>query len=113
MPNRPDFNLGNKRGYALNWISIFWSVLVVLFYVFPQFLPVVGDIADMNWAIAILGGVVLLAAVAWIVTARKSYLKEGNSNVFDGIAVVAGGHATSGTDNFDNISTEKGNRKIF
>jgi choline transport protein len=114
MPSRPAFDLGNKRGYALNWISILWSMIVVLFYVFPQFLPVVGAIADMNWAIAILGGVVLLAAAAWIVTAKKSYLKdEGDSPIFDGITVVLGGHATSGTDHFDNVPIDKANSELL
>jgi choline transport protein len=114
MPSRSAFNLGNKRGYALNWISILWSVVVVLFYVFPQFMPVAGAIANMNWAIAILGGVIVLAAVAWFVTARKSYLRgDEASPIFDGITVVLGKHATSGTDHLDNIPTVETDKEVL
>ena len=61
----------------------------MLFYVFPQYLPVVGDIANMNWAIAIVGVVVLVAAVTWIAKARKHYMVEGPP-ILEGEVVVPG-----------------------
>lgn len=75
--NRPHFNLGNRWGYFINIVSLAWSIIVVLFYVFPQYMPVAGAIANMNWAIAILGAVVVFAGVAWVLKARKHYLAEG------------------------------------
>lgn len=80
------FDLGNFWGYVVNLLSLAWSVVVVLFYVFPQYLPVVGEISDMNWAIAILGGVVILASVSWFWTARKHYMRGAGPVLFGGNA---------------------------
>ena len=73
-PDRPQFNLGKKWGPIINIVSLAWSVVVVLFYVFPQYMPVVGEIANMNWAIAIIGAVAIFAGIAWFTTARKHYV---------------------------------------
>lgn len=73
---RPQFDLGNTWGYVINIISLGWSIIVVLFYVFPQYMPVVAEVANMNWAIAIIGAVVVFAGVAWVVKVRKHYMIE-------------------------------------
>lgn len=70
---RPQFNLGKRWGNIINVASLAWSVIVVLFYVFPQYMPVVGDIANMNWSVAILGAVAMFAGISWVLTARKHY----------------------------------------
>ena len=94
---RPHFNLGAKWGYTVNIASILWSIVVLLFYVFPQYMPVVGDIADMNWAIAILGAVVAFAGITWWTTARKDYLK-GVNFVVEGSVVTFEDHSASGSE---------------
>ncbi|CZR67909.1 related to choline permease [Phialocephala subalpina] len=90
LPPRPNFDLG-KWGYPINIASLLWSVIVVLFFVFPQFVPVVGtgNIQNMNWAIAILAGVVVFGGLYWVLKGRKEYLVDSNT-VMDESVVVMG-----------------------
>jgi choline transport protein len=44
LPPRPHFDLG-RWGYAVNITGLLWSIIVILFYIFPQYVPVVGAIA--------------------------------------------------------------------
>ena len=94
LPERPNFDLG-KWGYAVNIISLLWSIIVVLFYVFPQFVPVVGEIANMNWATAILAGVVVFSGIYWIFKGRKEYLIHSNT-IMDDVVVVIGDRVITG-----------------
>lgn len=99
LPPRPHFDLG-RWGYAINIASLLWSIIVVLFYVFPQYVPVVGAIENMNWAIAMLGGVILFAGIYWYVKGRHEYLIGSNSILDDnlvmhGEAVVTGREAAA------------------
>lgn len=71
---RPQFDLGRKWGNIINIASLAWSVIVVLFYVFPQYMPVVGEVANMNWAIAIIGAVAIFAGVTWVTKAKSRYI---------------------------------------
>jgi choline transport protein len=86
----PRFDLGNRWGYVVNVVSLLWSVVVVLFYVFPQYMPVVGMIANMNWAIAIIGAVVLFAGVTWVAKASKHFQVEAPA-ILEGQAVTSHG----------------------
>jgi choline transport protein len=96
LPARPNFDLG-KWGYAVNIISLLWSVIVVLFYCFPQFVPVVGEIANMNWATAILAGVVVFSGIYWAFKGRKKYLVNSNT-VLDDTLVMIGDRMVVGRD---------------
>jgi choline transport protein len=96
LPARPNFDLG-KWGYAVNIISLLWSVIVVLFYCFPQFVPVVGEIANMNWATAILAGVVVFSGIYWAFKGRKEYLVNSNT-VLDDTLVMIGDRMVVGRD---------------
>jgi len=62
LPPRPRFDLG-KWGYKINVVSLLWSVIVVLFFVFSRYVPVAGPIANMNCAIAKLAGVVVFGGI--------------------------------------------------
>lgn len=86
LPPRPHFDLG-RWGYAINIVSLLWSIIVLLFYIFPQYVPVVGDIANMNWAIAILGGVGLFGGIYWLLKGRHEYLVFSNSILDDNVLV--------------------------
>jgi hypothetical protein len=46
-----------------------------------------GDIANMNWAIAILGGVGLFGEIYWLLKGRHEYLVFGNSILDDNVLV--------------------------
>ncbi len=108
LPPRPHFDLG-RWGYTVNIISLLWSIVVVLFYIFPQYVPVVGEIANMNWAIVILGGIVVFAGVYWVLKGRHEYLLEGNS-LLDDTVVVHGDAVVTGRDaamTFGHPKTEK------
>ncbi|KAF2166521.1 hypothetical protein M409DRAFT_23159 [Zasmidium cellare ATCC 36951] len=89
LPPRPYFDLG-RWGYLINWVSLGWSVITLLFYSFPQYVPVVGNIENMNWASAIVGGCVVFCALFWVVTGRHTYMKSYNSVVEENIVVVEG-----------------------
>jgi len=108
LPPRPHFDLG-RWGYAVNILALLWSMIVLIFYIFPQYVPVVGDIANMNWAIAILGGVVLFGGVYWLLKGRHEYLVFGNS-ILDDSVVVHGRARVTGRDlaaTFGKPTTEK------
>ena len=65
------FNLGRWPGLALNLISMCY---LFLFFVLSFFPIVVHPAApDMNWAIAIFGGVIVLSLVYYAVKARHVY----------------------------------------
>ena len=68
---------------------------MVLFYVFPQYVPVVGAIQNMNWAIAMLGGVFLFAGIYWFVKGRHEYL-IGSNSILDDTLVMHGEAAITG-----------------
>ncbi|KAK4500262.1 hypothetical protein PRZ48_008451 [Zasmidium cellare] len=87
LPPRSYFDLG-RWGYLINWVSLGWSVITLLFYSFPQYVPVVGHIENMNWASAIVGGCVLFCALFWMVTGRHTYLKAYNSVLEENVVVV-------------------------
>lgn len=108
LPPRPHFDLG-RWGYAINIASLLWSIVVILFYIFPQYVPVAGAIENMNWAIAILAGVVLLAGVYWIVKGRHEYLVFTNT-VLDENVVYQGDTVLTGREvaaRFGQSKTEK------
>ena len=93
LPPRPHFDLG-RWGYAVNVAALLWSIVVVLFYIFPQYVPVVGEIANMNWAIAILAGVVVFGGVYWFLKGRHEYLVLSNSVLDDNVVIHGEAHVT-------------------
>ena len=109
LPPRPNFDLG-RWGYAINISSLLWSIVVILFYIFPQYVPVVGAIQNMNWAIVILAGVVAFGGLYWIFKGRHEYLVFSNT-ILDDNVVVHGEARVSGRDaaaTFGRPHTEKG-----
>ncbi|KZT18123.1 hypothetical protein NEOLEDRAFT_1159537 [Neolentinus lepideus HHB14362 ss-1] len=105
LPPRPHFDLGSW-GLPINIVSLLWSVTVILFYIFPQFVPVTGNIENMNWAIALLAGIVVFAGIHWAFKGGKEYLVNSNI-VLDDSEVVGEEETFSGREALRRYDTER------
>ncbi|ETS80657.1 hypothetical protein PFICI_08186 [Pestalotiopsis fici W106-1] len=90
LPPRPHFDLG-RWGLIINYISVFWAVLMVFMYLFPLYIPVDEDnLGNMNWAIIIVGAEVIFSVGYWFYAARYKYMKDTISPVDGSVAVIDG-----------------------
>lgn len=90
LPARPNFDLG-RWGYAVNLISVCWSVLVICVYSFPLYVPVsIPNIDYMNWSCLIVGATIIFPGLFWWWKARFQYIKENNSVLSDNVVIVDG-----------------------
>jgi choline transport protein len=71
LPPR-SFNLG-RWGYAVNWISIVYCAVTTVFFFFPSSSNPAP--ADMNYAIAVFGVMIVIALLFWFVRGKRTYLK--------------------------------------
>lgn len=60
-----------KWGLPINLFSIFYSVVLILFMVFPPYQPV--DAKNMNYASVIFGAAIISSITLWFVYGRKIY----------------------------------------
>ncbi|KAK0386923.1 hypothetical protein NLU13_5236 [Sarocladium strictum] len=60
-----------KLGTLANVVMFAWTVVALVFYCFPYYLPVITE--QMNYASAVLAGLALLITVIWFGWAKKSY----------------------------------------
>jgi choline transport protein len=90
LPPRPHFDLG-RWGYPVNIISVCWSLLVIMMYSFPLYVPVTLETIDyMNWSCLIVGAVIIFPGAYWVWRARHRYIKDGNSVLSDNVVIVDG-----------------------
>lgn len=75
LPPGP-FRLG-RWGPLLNWISIIYCVITTIFFLFPPSPNPSG--ADMNYAIAVLGVMLVIAVTFWFITGKYSYARAEDS----------------------------------
>lgn len=77
LPASRAFNLG-KLGMPFNIVSIIYCAITTVFFFFP------GEpnpaIADMNWAIAVFGVMLVIAVGFWFVQGHRSYLQTDTAN---------------------------------
>lgn len=66
------WNPGKTFGFLCNAVGLAYLVVAYVFAFFPIFVPV--NAVNMNWAIAVYAGVALVAAVYYILYARKTYI---------------------------------------
>lgn len=66
------FRLGHF-GPAINWISIIYCVITTVFFLFPG--GPNPSPANMNFAIAVLGVMLVVALVFWFVQGKRTYLQ--------------------------------------
>ncbi|KAJ5457049.1 hypothetical protein N7530_012323 [Penicillium desertorum] len=73
LPPSQYFNLG-KFGLVVNITSVCWSSLIIVILLFPLYVPVTSNnIYDMNWAIVMCGGLIILVTVDWLLRGRFHY----------------------------------------
>ena len=66
------FNLG-RWGYVVNWISVSYCAVTTVFFFFPSS-PNPAP-ADMNYAIAVFGVMIIIALVFWFFRGKRTYLR--------------------------------------
>ncbi|PVI02997.1 amino acid transporter [Periconia macrospinosa] len=71
-----------KFGVVINLVSIMYLALVSVFLLFPVSQPVTPR--NMNYAIVVLGGVMVLISIYWILRARKTY--KGPTLILQGVS---------------------------
>lgn len=76
LPAGGEFHLG-KYGPVINWISVIYCSVTTVFFFFPSE-PAPAP-ADMNYAIAVFGVMLVVAIGFWIVSGRKTYLKTNDA----------------------------------
>lgn len=65
------WRMSNGAGMVANIISICWITFVTVFLLLPAMKPVTA--LNMNYASAVLGGVIIFATIDWFVRGRKHY----------------------------------------
>ncbi|KFY00282.1 hypothetical protein O988_03396 [Pseudogymnoascus sp. VKM F-3808] len=66
------FQLG-RWGYLINWISIVYCCITTVFFFFPGGPNPAG--ADMNYAIAVFGVMLIISVVFWFLKGKRTYLR--------------------------------------
>ncbi len=90
LPPRPHFDLG-RWGYPINIISVCWSLIIIMMYSFPLYVPItIPNISWMNWSCLIAGATIIFPGAYWIFSARHKYIKDGNSVLSDNVVVIDG-----------------------
>lgn len=83
LPASRAFNLG-WFGTPANIISICYCSITTVFFFFPGTPD--PDIADMNWAIAVFGVMLVIAVGFWFIQGHKTYLRVETAN----FGIIAG-----------------------
>lgn len=60
-----------RWGLPINIVSIAYSILLIVFMVFPPYQPVRAE--NMNYASVIFGAAILVSTVLWFVYGRRTY----------------------------------------
>ncbi|KAH6880033.1 amino acid/polyamine transporter I [Thelonectria olida] len=60
-----------KLGLLANAVMLAWTVVAIIFYCFPYYLPAVAD--QMNYASAVLAAIGILTTALWFCYAKKNY----------------------------------------
>lgn len=57
-----------RWGTAIYWLATLWSLFITVVLCFPLYLPI--TLQTMNWTCLVFGGVVVIAALYWVVVFR-------------------------------------------
>ncbi|KAF0318840.1 hypothetical protein GQ607_013972 [Colletotrichum asianum] len=73
LPDNSAVSLG-RFGKPINIASAIWSSLIIIMLCFPLYVPVTASsILNMNWAVLIIGALVLIILVDWVARGRFYY----------------------------------------
>jgi amino acid transporter len=73
-----EFNLG-RFGFPIAIIASMWLAITSMFMFFPAQYPVTKD--NMNYAVVIISGVLFIAAIYWLVSARHWFVGPKRTDV--------------------------------
>jgi amino acid transporter len=73
-----EFNLG-RFGIPIAIISSIWLIITSIFMFFPAQYPVTKD--TMNYSIVIIGGILIIAAIYWIISARHWFVGPKRTDI--------------------------------
>lgn len=79
LPAGATFQLGNRWGCTLNIISLVYCVVTTVFFFFPP--GPSPSAANMNWAIAVFGVMLVIALGFWMVQGRRTYLRTEEARI--------------------------------
>ncbi|KLU86863.1 hypothetical protein MAPG_05871 [Magnaporthiopsis poae ATCC 64411] len=71
LPHNRFFRLPHPVGYACHFIAVAWSVVIMIFYMFPVALPVTSS--SMNYAAVVVAIGSVILGLNWIFHARKHF----------------------------------------
>ena len=66
-----EFNLG-RFGFSIAAVTSIWLIITAIFMFFPVSYPITKE--NMNYSIVIMGGILFIAAVYWVVSARHWFV---------------------------------------
>lgn len=72
LPVGGSFKMG-RFGAFCNWVSVIYCIITTIFFLFPE-VPNPAP-ADMNWAIAVFGVMLVIAVGFWFLQGQRTYLK--------------------------------------
>ncbi|KAF7627907.1 amino acid/polyamine transporter I [Aspergillus flavus] len=73
LPGERAFSLG-RLGLAINVLSVCWTTIIVIMLFFPLSVPINSEnIMNMNWAVMMVGAVVILVTADWFFRGRYQY----------------------------------------
>ncbi|KAK7221804.1 hypothetical protein V2G26_009807 [Clonostachys chloroleuca] len=76
LPPGGEFSLG-RLGPVANWISVIYCVVTTVFFFFPSAMN--PSPADMNYAIAVFGVMLVVAVALWFIRGNRTYLRTAGA----------------------------------
>ncbi|KAL6898435.1 amino acid/polyamine transporter I [Trichoderma evansii] len=93
LPDSRPFKMHNTLGWIANIIGIVWTIITTVLFLFPPEPQVTPS--NMNYAVAALGILFLIATFQWIFDGRKNY-KGPQLPSINELHIIDGGNVVSG-----------------
>lgn len=85
LPPGGEFSLGRRFGPIINWVSVVYCAVTTVFFFFPE--EPNPAAADMNYAIAVFGVMLVVSLGLWVVRGKNTYLQttEAKERIMEAI----------------------------